>query len=87
MEQVVQRFYLINFKFCFYNLEVTNILDFSAINVCDVLGKRSTTTFQNLRWITPIVFNSTYNFKFNLLKLVLDLFNDLCVMKVQQETR
>jgi len=87
MKQVVQRFDLINFKFCFHNLEVTNFLDFSAINVCNVLGRRSMTTFHNLRWITPKVFNSTYNSKFNLLKLVLYLFNDLCIMKVPQATR
>jgi len=87
MKQVVQRFDLINFKFCFHNLEVTNFLDFSEINVCNVLRGRSTTRFQNLRWITPKVFNSTYNSKFNLLKLVLDLSNDLCIMKVQQATR
>jgi len=87
MKQVVQRFDLINFKFYFYNMEVTNFLDFSAINVCNVLGGRSMTTFQNIRWIFSKVFNSTYNSIFNLLKLVLDLFNDLCIMKVQQATR
>jgi len=87
MKQVVQRYVLINFKFCFYNLQVTIFLDFSSINVCDVLGRRSTTTFQNLRWIFPKVFNFTYNSKFNLLKLILDLFNNLCIMKVQQTTR
>ena len=86
MKQVVQRFDLINVKFCFYILEVTNFLDFSAINVCNVLGRRSTTTFQNFRWIFPKVLNSTYNSKFNLLKSLLDLFNDLCIMKVQQAT-
>jgi len=64
-------------------MQLTIFLDFSAINACNVLGRRSTTTSQNLRWIYPKVFNS----KFNLLKLVFDLFHYLSLMKVQQATR
>jgi len=69
-------------------MQVTNFLDFSAFNVCNVLGGRSTTTSYNIRWIYSKVFNS----KFNLFKLVFYLFHscifhDLSIMKVQQATR
>jgi len=59
------------------------ILDFSAINVCNVLGGRSTFTSQNLCWIFFKVFNS----KFNLLKFLFDLFHDFTLIKEQQATK
>ena len=62
-------------------------MGFSLINVCNVLGGRSASTSQNLRWIYPKVFNSKFNAKLNLLKLVFDLFHGLTLMKVQQVTR
>jgi len=66
-----------------YNGKLIIILDFSAINVYNVLGRRSTSTSQNLHWIYLKVFNS----KLNLLKLVFDLFHDFTLMKVQQATK
>jgi len=55
-------------------------LNFSAINVYNVIGRISTTTSQN--WIYSKIFNS----KFNLFQLLLDLFHDLSLMKLQQAT-
>jgi len=39
------------------------------MNVCNVLGERSTSTSQNLHWIYPKVFNSKFSSKVSLLKL------------------
>jgi len=44
-------------------------LDFNAMNVCNVLWGRSTSTTQNLKWIYPKVFNYKFNSKVSLLKL------------------
>jgi len=49
------------------------------MNVCNVLGGRSTSTSQNLHWIYPKVFNSNVN----LLKLGIQLFDDSPVMTMQ----
>jgi len=46
------------------------------MNICNVLGGRSTSTSQNLHWIYPKVFNSKFNSNVNLLKLA---FNYLMI--------
>jgi len=45
---------------------------FSAINVYSILGGRSTSTPQSLRWILPKVFGVVLNLP---LQFVLELFN------------
>jgi len=54
------------------------ILDFSAINVINVLGGRSMSSSHTLRWVQPKVFL----FLIEPIKFVVDLFDDLTLMKL-----
>jgi len=54
------------------------IFDFSAINVINVLGGRSIPISHALRWVQPKVFL----FLIEPIKLGMELFNDLTLMKL-----
>jgi len=54
------------------------IFDFSAINVINVLGSRSIPSSHTLRWVQPNVFL----FLIEPIKFLVDLFNELTLMKL-----
>jgi len=82
IKQVVQGYdliYLVKYWSCLYNMQViTNHLWFSTTNVINVLGGRSISSSHTLHWVQPKVFL----FLIEPIKFVVDLFNDLTLMKL-----